>query len=85
MIFYNGSKFAGWKGSALIGGLSSKALVRVAVDDSGKASEAERLEMGKRIRDVIEAPDGAILLLTDGRDADLLRLTAGGTTQSSAR
>ncbi len=31
--------------------------------------------MGRRIRDVIQAPDGAILVLVDGRKGELLRLT----------
>jgi aldose sugar dehydrogenase len=74
MIFYTGNVFPDWKNSALIGGLSSKALIRVTIDGT-KATEAERLEMGKRIRDVIQATDGAILLLTDGKDGELLRLT----------
>jgi len=77
MTFYNGTMFQGWKGSALIGGLSSKALIRVTLDGD-KAVDEERLEMGKRIRDVIEAPDGAVLLLTDGSNGELLRLTPAG-------
>jgi glucose/arabinose dehydrogenase len=74
MAFYSGSMFPSWRGSALIGGLSSKAVVRATIDGE-KASEAERLEMGKRIRDVAEAPDGAVLLLSDGAQGELLRLT----------
>jgi glucose/arabinose dehydrogenase len=74
MAFYTGKMFPKWEGSALIGGLSSKALIRVSFDGD-KAAEAERLEMKRRIRDVIQAPDGAILLLSDGKDGELLRLT----------
>ena len=74
MVFYGGSMFPSWKGSALIGGLSSQAVIRVTVDGD-KAAEAERLNMRVRIRDVAEAPDGAILLLSDGKDGELLRLT----------
>ena len=77
MIFYGGSRFPSWKGNALIGGISSKALVRVAVDGN-RVTDDERIDMGRRIRDVIEAPDGAILLLTDGKDGELLRLTPAG-------
>jgi glucose/arabinose dehydrogenase len=74
MTFYNGDKFSGWKGSALIGGLSSRALIRVA-NEGGRVTDEERIDMRRRIRDVIEAPDGAILLLSDGNNAELLRLT----------
>ncbi len=84
MNFYTGDKFPGWRGSALIGGLSSEALIRVTIDDA-RAAEAERLEMNRRVRDVIQSPDGAILLLTDGEDGELLRLTpAGGTSPRGA-
>lgn len=78
MIFYSGAMFPAWKGSALIAGLSSKALVRVAFD-GGRAREAERFEMGARIREVEQAPDGAVWLLEDGENGGtgrLLRLTA---------
>lgn len=74
MIFYNGSKFPSWKGSALLGGLSSRALIRLTVDGD-KVTDEERLNMGFRVRDVIAAPDGAVLLLSDGNNGELLRLT----------
>src|SRR3546814_5587605 len=51
LIIYSGDLFPEWKGSALIGGLSSEALVRVAIDGQS-AREAERFEMGRRIREV---------------------------------
>ena len=74
MIFYSGSMFPQWKGNALIGGLSSQALVRVTLEGD-RATSDEQIKMGRRIRDVIEAPDGAILLLTDGNNGELWRLT----------
>ena len=74
MAFYTGNMFPKWHGSALIGGLSSKALIRV-MFDGDKVSGEERVDMKKRIRDVIQAPDGAVLLLTDGAGGELLRLT----------
>lgn len=73
MIFYAGDRFPTWKGSALIGGLSSKALIRLTVEGD-RVTDEERIDMGRRIRDVIEAPDGAILVMTDGKDGELLRL-----------
>jgi glucose/arabinose dehydrogenase len=74
MTFYTGKLFRGWAGSALIGGLSSQALIRLSMDGTTVAGE-ERLAMGKRIRDVIQARDGSILLLTDGENGELLRLS----------
>jgi len=80
MIFYNGSMFPAWKGCAMIGGLSSRALVIVR-PNGDRAAEDERLDMRMRIRDVIEAPDGAILVLSDGNNGELLRLTPAKTAQ----
>ena len=76
MVFYQGSKFPTWKTSILIGGLSSRALIRLPVE-GGKVGEEDRIDMKRRIRDVIEAPDGAVLLLSDGANGELLRLTPG--------
>ena len=72
LIVYSGKLFPAWTGNIFIGGLSSQALVRVAVD-SDKAREAERYDMGTRIRDVEQGPDGAIWLLED--EGRLLKLT----------
>jgi glucose/arabinose dehydrogenase len=36
--------------------------------------------MGKRMRDVIQASDGAILAITDAKQGELLRLTPAGHT-----
>ena len=80
LIFYSGDMFPAWKGSAFIGGLSSKALVRIAFD-GGSAREAERFDMGQRIRAVTQGPDGALWLLEDGQKGTtgrLLKLTPRG-------
>jgi len=75
LIIYTGSEFPDWRGDALIGGLSGKVLVRVEFDGE-KAREAERYDMGERIREVEQGPDGAIWLLEDGVSGRLLKLTA---------
>ena len=76
-FFYTGSLFPGWRGSLLAGGLSSQAVVRLAVE-SGKVNVEERIDMKRRIRDLIQAPDGAILVIVDDKSGDLLRLTPSG-------
>jgi glucose/arabinose dehydrogenase len=76
-VIYDGEEFPEWQGSGLIGGLSSQALVRVAFDGD-TAREAERFDMGERIREVEQGPDGAVWLLEDGRrgaSGQLLKLT----------
>jgi glucose/arabinose dehydrogenase len=74
LMIYSAERFADWQGSAFIGGLSSKALVRVAFDGDS-AKEAERFDMRARIREAEQGPDGAIWLLEDGEDGRLLKLT----------
>jgi aldose sugar dehydrogenase len=77
-IFYSGDEFPAWRGNALISGLTSQALIRVEFDRE-KAREAERYNMGVRIREVEQGPDGAIWLLEDGEGGAggrLLKLTA---------
>ncbi len=77
MIFYDGDAFPGWRGNVLIGSLTQRALVRLAVDGARVVDE-ERLELGRRIRDVAQGPDGAVYLVTDHDDGSVLRLAPGG-------
>jgi len=79
-VIYSGDRFAGWQGQGLIGALSGRALVRVAFDGAG-AREVARHDMGQRIREVEQGPDGDIWLLEDEREGSggrLLRLSPGG-------
>ncbi len=59
----------------LVGGLAATALVRVTFDGKGNADEAERFDMGARIRDVAVGPDGAVYVIEDNAPGRLLRLT----------
>ncbi|MDD1509203.1 PQQ-dependent sugar dehydrogenase [Pseudomonas sp. CNPSo 3701] len=72
-VIYQGERFPGWDGAGLIGGLSSHSLVRVAFDGDN-AREAERYDMGARIREVEQGPDGSVWLLEDGSGGRLLEL-----------
>jgi aldose sugar dehydrogenase len=73
-LFYAGSLFPGWRGNAFVGGLSGKSLIRLTLDGTRVVDE-ERIDIKRRIRDVIEAKDGALLVLTDDKQAELVRLT----------
>jgi glucose/arabinose dehydrogenase len=82
MAFYTGNLFPQWKNNLFIGGLSSQALVRLELNGD-KVVKEERLlrEMNQRIRDVRMGPDGALWLLTDSANGQLLRLTPAGNHQ----
>ena len=73
LVFYSGDRFPQWKGDAFIGGLSSKSLVRIEFDGT-QAREAARYDMGERIREVEQGPDGSLWLLEDGNDGSGGRL-----------
>jgi glucose/arabinose dehydrogenase len=73
-MVYDGSLFSDWRGDGFIAGLSSQSLVRVEFEGS-MAREAERFDMGKRMRAVAQGPDGAIWMLEDKKGGRLLRLT----------
>lgn len=77
LVFYEGRMFPDWRGSALIGGLASTALVRVEVEPDGSGREVNRWDLGNRIRDVAVTPDGAVWLIEDSEEGRLLRMTPG--------
>ena len=74
LIFYDGDEFPQWQGHGFIGGLKSRALIRIAFDGN-QAVEAERFEWAKRVRDVALAPDGSIWVIEDGNNGRLIRFT----------
>ncbi len=77
MMIYSGTMWPDWRGSMFVAALSGQALIRVALNgDTARA--AEQWDMGTRIRDVAQAPDGAIWVLEDGErgaGGRLIRLT----------
>ncbi|WP_230770964.1 PQQ-dependent sugar dehydrogenase [Sphingomonas sp. Leaf4] len=78
LIVYSGAMFPQWRGDLFIGGLSSKALIRVDVNGTS-ATKGDQWDMGARIRDVEQGPDGAIWVIEDGAQGSqgrLLKLTA---------
>ena len=73
VIFYSGEMFTEWNGSFLLAGLRPRAIIRVAVDGD-TAYEVERFDMGQRIRELEQGPDGALWVLEDGKNGRLLKL-----------
>jgi glucose/arabinose dehydrogenase len=75
---YRGAMFPEWNGNLLVAALKDELLTRLERDESGAVIAEEQLFEGEfgRIRDVKVAPDGSILMLTDGDDGALLRVSA---------
>ncbi|KAI4923758.1 uncharacterized protein J4E92_007732 [Alternaria infectoria] len=74
LIMYKGDLFKGWKGNAIITGLSAQGLVRVGITGD-VAKEEQRIGMGKRMRGIREDKEGAIWVIEDGAGGRLLKLT----------
>jgi len=75
--FYTGELFPEWRGNLFVGALAGQALHRLVLDDEQVIGEEKLLsDLGERIRDVRQGPDGALWLLTDHPDGRVLRLTA---------
>lgn len=73
MTFYTGTMFPQYQGHLLIGGLRAMGIVVVKIDNT-EAEEVGRIELDARIRDVQQAPDGAIYVLTDEPSGKLMRI-----------
>jgi len=66
MIFYTGNGFPQWQGNVFMGALAGTALWRVVLSGNTEiAREPLFFNLGERIRDVEQGPDGWIYLLTD--------------------
>ena len=80
MVVYTGDLFAGWKDNFLVGSLTPGLLVRLVMKD-GKVAQEERYlgDLRERIRDVRQAPDGSLYVLTDSSNGQILRVTPAGT------
>jgi glucose/arabinose dehydrogenase len=80
MAFYTGDLFPKWKDNLFVGGLRATALVRLELDGN-KVTHEERLlrDLGLRIRDVAQGPDGALYVVTDEDDGAILRISPPAT------
>ena len=75
LMFYTGKMFPQWNGSGFISGLGSMSLNRIVFDGKGGAKGAERWDIGKRIRDVEQGPDGSLWMLEDANPGALIHVT----------
>jgi glucose/arabinose dehydrogenase len=76
LMFYRGTQtFSQWNGNGFVSGLSTKTLNRIVFDGHGGAKSAERWDVGHRIRDVEEGPDGSLWMLEDADPGALIHVT----------
>lgn len=79
LMIYSGDLFPAWKGNFLAGGLSGQHIERLVMKD-GQVVAVEKLLTGRerRIRDLRQGPDGAVYVLTDESDGEILRIAPPG-------
>ena len=75
LMFYTGNAFPNWKNNVFVGALGHRLLARLELDGERVRSEEQLLEgMSRRIRAVVQGPDGYIYLLTDDANGRIMRL-----------
>jgi glucose/arabinose dehydrogenase len=76
LMFYRGTQtFPQWDGNGFIGGMGTTSLSRIIFDGKGGAKIADRWNVGKRIRDVEQGPDGSLWMLEDANSGALIHVT----------
>ena len=77
MTFYTGGQFPEWKGNLFVGAMKGMHVARLVMDGT-KVTGEERMftEIGARIRDVIQGPDGALYVSTDEEAGKVIRVSA---------
>jgi len=73
--FYTGTVWPAWKNSLFVGALAGSMVVRLSTQGE-KVTGEERLltNIGERIRDVVQGPDGFLYLLSDEDNGKVLRV-----------
>ncbi|MDV2991094.1 MAG: Aldose sugar dehydrogenase YliI [Chroococcidiopsis sp. SAG 2025] len=74
LAFYSGDKFPQWQGDLFAGGLVSQDVRHIDLDAQGNVVNQQAIEIGQRVRDVRQSPDGLLYVLTDDNNGQLIRL-----------
>ena len=75
MQFVRGTRYGrDWDGNLLVGSLKFGYLGRLVLDGKGHVVREEKIPVDERVRDVRQAPDGQIYIITDSDEGRLLRL-----------
>jgi len=76
MILYRGDMFPHWQGNLFISALVPGDVRRLKMQDKQVVEEETLFTEFGRIRNIVSAPDGSLILVTDGEDGKLIRVSA---------
>lgn len=76
MTLYRGDMFPGWQGDLFISALVPGDVRRIEMEDNQVVEEEIMFAEFGRIRNIVTAPDGSLILVTDGQDGKLIRVSA---------
>jgi glucose/arabinose dehydrogenase len=81
MTLYDGDEFPEWRGSLFVAALAEESVRRIPLEGTARLGPQEVLftEIGQRMRDVRTGPDGALYLLTDDPQGQVLRVASVDT------
>jgi glucose/arabinose dehydrogenase len=74
LAFYYSDRFGKWQGDLFAGGLVSRDVRRIDLDEAGNVLGEESIKIGQRVRDVRQGPDGMLYILTDEQNGHLIRI-----------
>ncbi len=74
LAFYNSDRFTQWQGDLFAGGLVSRDVRRIDLDQKTKVLNEESIPIGHRVRDVRQSPEGRLYVLTDEPNGKLIAI-----------
>lgn len=74
LAFYSSDRYSQWQGDLFAGGLVSRDVRHIDLDEVGNVLKEESIGIGQRVRDVRQGPDGIIYVLTDEQNGNLIKI-----------
>ena len=74
LAFYYGDRIVRWQGDLFAGGLVSRDVRRIDLDEAGNILGEESIPIGQRVRDVRQGLDGRLYVLTDEQNGQLIAI-----------
>jgi glucose/arabinose dehydrogenase len=77
IVFYSAALIPEWKGNLFVAAIAGQHVARLVLEGhSVNGEERLLLDQHQRMRNVKQGPDGALRIVTDGRDGRLIRVAA---------